>query len=721
MSNNCPDARSARLAWAMRHPLSPRSPFVLNTTLPLQVLPIALAAAPARGVQRDGCTTLPRRGLSELPMEVLVSRSLDAPHGVLAYCGAPELCLIQVSCARLHKIVDVRAAALWQRLLHTQRALEGPPRYSCASVNGSTPDVRNATYPWPEIRGVSVGSTKRRSSSSAADSSSDSDDLAATTLSSLSAKARYIAHDALRRSWSTLRSGRCGSAASATPKPYVQSALAGHTDYVRCLHLAGSRIITAASSTEMHDCSVKVWCARTGKCVRTFVGHRGPILALAVFDCASRAISASEDRTVRLLELNSGTTTASFVGHTAGVHCLCVAPNGREFASGSDDRTVRVWDMVRRICLHVLPLDAVPIGIQYIGRTSLVAYRGIGVCVWDRAVGFDRGAVSLPMLAARGDSGGDGDDRIGPGAGFGGGGGGEGRSIVVCACYVAERGDGDDVAGGHLAVGGSDGTVALVRFDGESIARAARRGCAERAQPLSSVVTAEEGHVGAVWCLQWISTDTLVSGGKDGSVAIWRRGGSGVALVRRLLGHSAAVVTLQATTTVILTGSFDRTVRLWDVVTGCCLSTCTMHTASVWSVAMNTSYIVSVGLDAAVGVRRLHTCGDSGAEEHTVAAIRSTRRVRHAAVGLRREGNAAYRAGRHSEAVDAYTRALALGDDPLLLSNRAAALTAAGRLEEALRDAQRCCELRPGWHKGHFRLIRARGKLRDGALGTHGA
>jgi WD40 repeat protein len=650
-------------------------------------------------------------------VEVLVSRSLEAPRGVLAYCSAPELCLVQASCARLHEIVDVRAAALWQRLLHEQRALEGPPLYSCASVNGSTPDVRNAARPWPEIRGVSVGSTKRRSSSSAADSSSDSDDLAATTLSSLSAKARYIAHDALRRSWSTLRSGRCGGAASATPKPYAQSALAGHTDYVRCLHLAGSRIITAASSTEMHDCSVKVWCARTGNCVRTFVGHRGPILALAVFDCASRAISASEDRTLRLLELNSGTTTASFVGHTAGVHCVCVAPNGREFASGSDDRTVRVWDMVRHICLHVLALDAVPIGVQYIGRASLVAYRGNGVCVWDRAVGFDRGAVSLPMLAARGDArGGGGGDRIGPDVGRGGG-GGEGCSIVVCACYVAGHGDGADAAGGHLAVGGSDGTVAIVRFDAESVARAARRGCAERAQPLSSFVAAEEAHSGAVWCLQWISTDTLVSGGKDGSIAIWRRGASGVALVRRLLGHSAAVVTLQATATVILSGSFDHTVRLWDVATGRCLSTCAMHTASVWSVAMNTSYIVSVGLDAAVGVRRLHTCGDCGAEEHTVAAIRSTRRVRHAAVGLRREGNAAYRAGRHCEAVDAYTRALALGDDPLLLSNRAAALTAAGRLEEALRDAQRCCELRPGWHKGHFRLLRARCKLRDAAQG----
>ena len=705
--------RSARYAWAERHPFSPRSGNILDAPPP----------------------SLTGRGLDQLPLEVLISSACSAcsssdcrrpPRGVLAYCSVASLCALCATCSRLFHVIDVRAAPIWQWMLRAQRARECVAAYRCASISGQTPELCNVAHAFPVIGNAANACAMAAAAAAPGvdgsdDSGSGADEATAGNAcagGAVSAKARFICYDALRQSWTKLLEG-AGSDPRAPP-PYTASVLGEHTDCVRCVHLAGSRIVTAASSDQMFDCSVKVWCARTGRCIRTFLGHRGTILAIAVFDNASRAISASQDTTLRLLELNSGITSATFEGHTAPVHCVSVHRNGREFVSGSNDCTLRVWDIDLRVCRHVLPLTEVSIGVQFVGDRFLLAYGGGGVSVWDKRGGGgmkSSGGVDVHVLADR-----SGSDRI------------------TCACFA----EGVGAAAGRIALGSSMGSLSLLSFDGadgrisasgsfsSSPARPSSDSSSDEGgsdsaaslpsssssttSPLSQVpaVTSVDAHAGAVWCMQWIGDETLVSGGDDGQVCIWhcpRRGGElAVKLLRALKGHTAAVVTLQATARFILSGSFDGTVRLWDAASGACLVSCDAHSSRVWCVAMNSSYIVSAALDTQICVRRLHACGDA-ADPHTVAAVRSSSRVHAQARELRRCGNAAYRAGRHCDAVEAYSHALALGDDPVLLSNRAAALTAAGRLTEALVDAQRCCELRPGWHKGHYRLSRVRDHL----------
>ena len=71
---------------------------------------------------------------------------------------------------------------------------------------------------------------------------------------------------------------------------------------------------------------------------------------------------------------------------------------------------------------------------------------------------------------------------------------------------------------------------------------------------------------------------------------------------------------------------------------------------------------------------------------------------------LKAQGNAAFKEGRFSEAVQHFTAAIAL--DPashLLLSNRSGALAALGSYEAALADAERCLKLNPTWVKAHSR------------------
>jgi WD40 repeat protein len=53
--------------------------------------------------------------------------------------------------------------------------------------------------------------------------------------------------------------------------------------------------------------------------------------------------SASDDKTVRLWDVQSGRLVRTLEGHTDRVRSVAFAPDGRLFASGSGDGTVRLW------------------------------------------------------------------------------------------------------------------------------------------------------------------------------------------------------------------------------------------------------------------------------------------------------------------------------------------------------------------------------------------
>lgn len=68
------------------------------------------------------------------------------------------------------------------------------------------------------------------------------------------------------------------------------------------------------------------------------------------------------------------------------------------------------------------------------------------------------------------------------------------------------------------------------------------------------------------------------------------------------------------------------------------------------------------------------------------------------------QGNKALHGARYDEAIELYSKAIAL--DPnceLYFSNRAAAYAAQERFQEALYDADEAVSLKPGWVKGHVR------------------
>ena len=54
------------------------------------------------------------------------------------------------------------------------------------------------------------------------------------------------------------------------------------------------------------------------------------------------ALSASDDNTVKLFNVNDGAVLRTFKHHTARVTSLALLPDGLRFVSGSWDRTARI-------------------------------------------------------------------------------------------------------------------------------------------------------------------------------------------------------------------------------------------------------------------------------------------------------------------------------------------------------------------------------------------
>ena len=61
-----------------------------------------------------------------------------------------------------------------------------------------------------------------------------------------------------------------------------------------------------------------------------------------------RAVSASEDNTLKVWDLESGRALRTLEGHSACVSGVAVTPDGKRAVSASEDKTLKVWDLETR-------------------------------------------------------------------------------------------------------------------------------------------------------------------------------------------------------------------------------------------------------------------------------------------------------------------------------------------------------------------------------------
>ena len=260
------------------------------------------------------------------------------------------------------------------------------------------------------------------------------------------------------------------------------------------------------------DRTVRLWDLEGTPIGKPFKGHEKWVSSVAFSSDGKTIVSGSGDRTVRLWDLEGNSIGQPFQGHGAGVSSVAFSPDGQTIVSGSYDRTVRLWD-----------LEGNPIGQPFQGHgagVSSVAFSPDGQTI---VSGSDDSTVRLWDLEGT---------PIGqPFQGHGAG-----------VSSVAFSPDGKTIVSGS-----DDRTVRLWDLEGNSIG-----------QPF-------QGHGAGVSSVAFSDGKTIISGSDDDTVRLWDLEGNPIG--QPFQGHENWVrsVAFNPNGKTIVSGSDDRTVRLWDL------------------------------------------------------------------------------------------------------------------------------------------------------------
>jgi WD40 repeat protein len=124
----------------------------------------------------------------------------------------------------------------------------------------------------------------------------------------------------------------------------------GHANWVLAAALSSDGRLALSGGG---DGAVKLWETASGTCLRTLDGHEGPVLAVSWSADGKHALSGSRDRTLQLWEIDTGQRLRRFAGHTDKVLATALGAGGQYALSSSADRTIRLWDTTTGRCLRV--------------------------------------------------------------------------------------------------------------------------------------------------------------------------------------------------------------------------------------------------------------------------------------------------------------------------------------------------------------------------------
>ena len=142
-----------------------------------------------------------------------------------------------------------------------------------------------------------------------------------------------------------------------------------------------AKILTAVFSPDdklivsgSKDGLVKVWNASTGRQIMTLRGHQDDVSSVMFSPNGARIVSGSWDSTVKIWDASNGNELKKLEGHKDRVYEVAFSPDGRRIISASRDKAVKSWDATNGTVLttlyghvdQVLSVAFSPVGNQII-------------------------------------------------------------------------------------------------------------------------------------------------------------------------------------------------------------------------------------------------------------------------------------------------------------------------------------------------------------------
>lgn len=308
--------------------------------------------------------------------------------------------------------------------------------------------------------------------------------------------------------------------------------LVGHSSTVlACAITSDGRHLISASD----DHTLKIWDLETGLALAALQGHTDWVTACVATPNCRRIISASHDHTLKVWDLASGHVIATLQGHTDRVTACAVTPDGRRVISTSWDNTLKVWDLDSGVALATLQGHAdwvTTCTVSPDGRRLVSGSDDETLKIWDLASGH----VMATLKGHR-------------------------ARIRACAITTDSR---------RVVSASDDETLKVWNM--------------ETGQPLATL----QGHTGWVTaCAVTSDGRRVVSASDDETLKVWDLDSG--RLLATFQGHADRVTACAVTPDGrrVVSASHDHTLKVWDLDSDRSLSTLQGHAAWVTACAVS--------------------------------------------------------------------------------------------------------------------------------------
>ncbi|MCU0546208.1 MAG: NB-ARC domain-containing protein [Oscillatoriaceae cyanobacterium Prado104] len=286
----------------------------------------------------------------------------------------------------------------------------------------------------------------------------------------------------------------------------------------------------------------------------TLAEHSGWVRSVIFSPDGEVLASASSDRTIKLWDYQTGECLRTYTGHQGSVYSIAFSPTGDLIVSGSGDRTVKFWDCYSDNCIKTLygqTNEVCCVAFNPDDRTIACVSLDQTMRLWDYQSGeclkswYGNTDWALPV------------------------------SFSPISSTITKENAG--AIGGILASGSNDKTVKL--WDWQT----------------GDLIRSLAGHTDFIYALNFSADgQILASGSTDSTVRLWQVNTGQCCQI--LQGHADWVFAVAfqppfnsplskgAQREILVSGSADCTLKLWNCQTGQCLKTLTGHTDKIFGI-----------------------------------------------------------------------------------------------------------------------------------------